>query len=37
MPQFVQTKRGMWSPAGTLETTGEPQLLQKFKAHPVSN
>src|SRR5476649_755064 len=31
MPQLAQTKRGKWSPAGTLNSTGEPQLLQKFK------
>src|ERR1700692_2904162 len=31
MPQPVHTKRGRWSPAGILNSTGEPQLLQKFK------
>jgi hypothetical protein len=34
MPQLVQTKRGKWSPAGTFDSTGEPQLLQKFKGRP---
>jgi len=34
MPQLVQTKRDKWSPSGTLNVTGEPQLLQKFKYGP---
>src|SRR5277367_5101232 len=33
MPQLVHTKRGKWSPAGILDSTGEPQLLQKFKGY----
>jgi hypothetical protein len=35
MPQLGHTKRGKWSPVGTLNSTGEPQLLQKFKADPL--
>jgi hypothetical protein len=34
MPQFVQTKRGKWSPSGIFKATAEAQLLQKFKADP---
>src|SRR5580704_12092676 len=33
MLQLVHTKRGRWSPAGILDSTGEPQLLQKFKIY----
>src|ERR1700676_842741 len=36
MPQLVHTKRDKWSPAGILNSTGEPQLLQKFKARPLN-
>jgi hypothetical protein len=34
MLQLLHTKRGKWSPGGIFVSTGEPQLLQKFKRDP---